>query len=204
MRTGFGCPSGDERDVRGSLDAGQGVPEHRGSEARGAPRRRRRVKGERDAGTAARLAVRAHRSSGADACTASRRRGRRSGPLTRLAESTLSGRVRRSSRSTRGRALASLQPSRRAPDRRTLPPGEGGGPGAGPRMRNAARRRRAWAHPAAGVMPSAMRRNSARRSACTRRAASRSVSVAAAASSSSKSRPGLRCRSAPGSERNLA
>ena len=81
-------------------------------------------------------------------------------------------------------------------------PARAGVRGLAPGCRTKARRR--VPHPAAGAMPSAMSRNSARRSAWTRRAASRSVSAVAAASSSARSTPGLRWPSAPGSERNLA
>ena len=61
-------------------------------------------------------------------------------------------------------------------------------------------------HPAAraAAMPALMRRNSSRRSAWTRRAASRSVSATAAASSRAKPRPGLSNSSAPGIERSRA
>ena len=206
MRSGFGCPSGDGGDVRGSFDGGQGVRGASGK--RGAGVARDVGGGSRAIGTRARrrgFAGRARRSSGVASCTTSRRRGRRSGPLTRLPESTLSGRGRRSSGSIRGRAVG-VPPRLRGvhPTAEPCLPARAGVRGLAPGCGTLARRRRAPAHPAAGAMPSAMRRNSARRSACTRRAASRSVSAAAAASSSSKSTPGLRRCSAPGSERNLA
>ena len=61
-------------------------------------------------------------------------------------------------------------------------------------------------HPAArtAVLPSPMSRNSSRRSACTRRTASRSVSAVAMASSKAKRTPGLRKCSASARLRSLA
>ena len=79
-----GCPYGDSRDDRVTAVDGQAPDwawERRRSGMRGG---RWRVKGERDAGTAAGLAKRCWLASAAGSGTASRRRGRRSGPLTRL------------------------------------------------------------------------------------------------------------------------
>ena len=192
-----GCSGVVRRRSRAAGSVGEA---RRGGRAGG----RRRVKGDRDAGTAAGLAMRAHRSSAVAACGASRRRGRRSGPLTRLAESTLSGRDRRSSGSIRGRRRFPPPSPRGAhPTAEPCLPARAGVRGPAPGC-GTGRGRWPTLHPAAGAMPSAMRRNSARRSAWTRRAASRSVSAAAAASSSSKSTLGLRWRSALSRERNLA
>ena len=172
----------------------------------------RRVKGERDAGTATGLARRRCLASAAGSGPASRRRGRRSGPLTRLGESTLSGRVRRSSRRIGGQVPGRREHSFRSshPTAEPCLPARAGVrglvPGSG--LRHAAgvvsRARACHSAARAEATSAAMRRNSARRAVWTRRAASRSVSAAAAASSSAKSMPGLRCCAASGRARNLA
>ena len=140
--------------------------------------------------------------------TASRRRGRRSGPLTRLMGEYPGRQGSAVVAADRGRlpgggehSLPASHPTAEPclPARagvRGLAPGAGLRPGV----------RSCVAHPAAhaGAMPAAMRRNSARRSVWTRRAALRSVSTAAAASSRAKSMPGLRYTCAFGSEWNLA
>ena len=149
-------------------------------------------------------AGRTHRSSGAAACTASRRRGRRSGPLTRLWKVPCrAGIGGRRGRSGGRRRFPPPSPRGAHPTAEPCLPARAGVRGRAPGCGTPARSR-APAHPAAGAMPSATSRNSARRAAWTRRAASRSVSAFAAASSSWKSTPGLRCPSAPSRERNLA
>ena len=215
-----GCPYGDSRDDRVTAVDGQAPDwawERRRSGMRGG---RWRVKGERDAGTAAGLAKRCWLASAAGLAkrcwlasaagsgTASRRRDRRSGPLTRLRGEYPGRQGSAVVAADRGRlpgggehSLPASHPTAEPclPARagvRGLAPGAGLRPGV----------RSCVAHPAAhaGAMPAAMRRNSARRSVWTRRAALRSVSTAAAASSRAKSMPGLRYTCAFGSEWNLA
>ena len=114
-----GCPYGDSRDDRVTAVDGQAPDwawERRRSGMRGG---RWRVKGERDAGTAAGLAKRCCLASAAGSGTALRRRVRRSGPLTRLTGEYPGGRDRRSSRLIGdGCRAAGNIPSRRA----TRPP----------------------------------------------------------------------------------
>ena len=137
-----GCPYGDSRDDRVTAVDGQAPDwawERRRSGMRGG---RWRVKGERDAGTAVGLAKRCWLASAAGSGTASRRRGRRSGPLTRLMGEYPGRQGSAVVAADRGRlpggggTFLAGEP----PDRRTLPPGEGGGSGAGPRRGAAARR----------------------------------------------------------------
>ena len=203
-----GCPYGDSRDDRVTAVDGQAPDwawERRRSGMRGG---RWRVKGERDAGTAAGLAKRCCLVSAAGSGTASRRRGRRSGPLTRLTGEYPGRQGSAVVAADRGWVPGGGEHSFPAshPTAEPCLPARAGvrglAPGAG--LRHGVRS--CDAHPAAraGAMPAAMRRNSARRSVWTRRAAWRSVSAAAAASSRAKSMPGLRYTCAFGSERNLA
>ena len=169
-----GCPYGDSRDDRVTAVDGQAPDwawERRRSGMRGG---RWRVKGERDAGTAAGLAKRCWLASAAGSGTASRRRGRRSGPLTRLTGEYPGRQGSAVVAADRGRlpgggehSLPASHPTAEPclPARagvRGLAPGAGLRPGV----------RSCVAHPAAhaGAMPAAMRRNSARRSVWTRRA----------------------------------
>ena len=117
----------------------KGVPGASGKRGAGvAHGRRRRVKGDRDAGTAA------------GSCNA--RAPELGGGCVHGVEASRSAKRTLDAPSGKypvgqGSAVVAVDPgtppvpaafaSRRAPDRRTLPPGEGGGPGAGPRLRNA-------------------------------------------------------------------
>ena len=193
-------PCRDARDVGGDGDMGQARPVRRGA-------RLARVSGSRSG-----AAVKGGRDAainGRNVATLARSRALGFGKdleASRPAKRTLDGRAAtpRCGRgwcpAVVGAGLAFGGPGavhRVTRGRHPCPSGERSSPTPGPP---------GGCHPAAraAAIPALMRRNSSRRSAWTRRAASRSVSAAAAASSRAKPRPGLSDSSAPGIERSRA
>ena len=182
------------------MTAGNGGSERRGSERVDARDGRwRRVKGDRDAGTTLGLAGRSRRGTASCRGTASRRRGRRSEPLTRPWESTLRGRDRRSPRSNG--ATSAGRSRTRCPGPTSRPPNpasrRGRGSGGWPPACAPCTARVRYA--ALGTSRP-MARNSSSRARLARRFASRSDIAWATSSRPAKVVPGFRKRSASGSD----